>query len=343
VGTKGDLPRLSWPRAEGRLGESLHPSVTTAGPSWANTAFPVGVVMVEWNIGNGGSSYPPKARRGVGGPLLPSRPRPAGPVGVGIMSKDHDVPAIRITFNSDCYSLPAPEPPDQDEIRRQKEFNEALAREHAADARTVQREIAADPLPPAESAVLGTLRKLVAEIEELRRRPNANPWDRPTLRREILISQIPGIRDLSTYCNIKLLQYVTTKALDRVARRLVRRLKEPFDVVDRLTIVEAMAILTEQRSEPKLEPAVVLGNFGDKPRIRGKEVSRLSKPRFDVIEALLNDWPKRLSKDELIAVSGHQDAVNILTRLNRHTKHTEWASVIELARERCVGYGIARY
>jgi hypothetical protein len=88
-------------------------------------------------------------------------------------------------------------------------------------------------------------------------------------------------------------------------------------------------------------PPVILGDLGDKPRVRGEEVPPLNKPRFDVIKALLDVWPKRLSKDELIAKSGHQDAVGILRRLAKHKRRPEWASVIELAGERCVGYGIA--
>jgi hypothetical protein len=91
---------------------------------------------------------------------------------------------------------------------------------------------------------------------------------------------------------------------------------------------------------PKLvTPPVALGKYGEKPRIRGKEVSALNPPRHNVIGALLKEWPERLSKDELVQKSGHSDAVNILKRL---VLLPEWASVIELAGERCMGYGIAR-
>jgi len=87
---------------------------------------------------------------------------------------------------------------------------------------------------------------------------------------------------------------------------------------------------------------VVLKARTDRPLVRGKGVACLNQAGFNVIKALLIVWPERLSKDELVKKSGHKDAVGILTRLSKHKKRTEWASVIELAKERCMGYGIAR-
>ena len=117
------------------------------------------------------------------------------------------------------------------------------------EAERARRGIAADPFLPPEAATLGTLRALMAEIEELRQRLGTHPPNVPALRRMVLISQIPGIYDLHRYCNIELLQCVSIGALDEVARRLVRRLREPFDVIDQLTIGQAMAILNEQSLE----------------------------------------------------------------------------------------------
>ena len=68
---------------------------------------------------------------------------------------------------------------------------------------------------------------------------------------------------------------------------------------------------------------------------------RLSIARYNVVKALVNVWPGSLNKDDLVTKSGHSDAVNILSRLHKQKKSPEWASAIELAGERGVGYRIA--
>jgi hypothetical protein len=59
----------------------------------------------------------------------------------------------------------------------------------------------------------------------------------------------------------------------------------------------------------------------------GKEVERLTKPGYDVVKALIETGPPGLSKDALVAKSGHGDAVNILKRL---AKQPLWQEVISL-------------
>jgi hypothetical protein len=88
-------------------------------------------------------------------------------------------------------------------------------------------------------------------------------------------------------------------------------------------------------------PAVILGKPSDKPKVRGKEVPRLSGPRYNVVKALSDAWPGSLSKDELVRKSGHSDAVNILKRLHGNERTPDWASAIELAEDPGVGYRIA--
>jgi hypothetical protein len=88
-------------------------------------------------------------------------------------------------------------------------------------------------------------------------------------------------------------------------------------------------------------PSVVLGELKDRPKIRGVEVPRLSRARYDVVRALLAVWPETLNKDELVARSGHGGAVGILKALKQNKKSPEWASAIDLPGERGVGYRIA--
>jgi hypothetical protein len=88
-------------------------------------------------------------------------------------------------------------------------------------------------------------------------------------------------------------------------------------------------------------PAVTLGKQSDQPKIRGKAVPHLSTTRYNVVKALLNAWPGSLNKDELVTKSGHRDAVNILRRLHDQSRTPEWATAINLAGTRGVGYRIA--
>lgn len=74
--------------------------------------------------------------------------------------------------------------------------------------------------------------------------------------------------------------------------------------------------------------SVWLGKPGDRPKIRGKHVPRLTPARYNVIKALLDRWPDGLSKDELVTESGHGDAVNIVKTIYKLSP--EWTSAIKL-------------
>jgi hypothetical protein len=127
--------------------------------------------------------------------------------------------------------------------------------------------------------------------------------------------------------------------LDPSKRRAPRLLAEAADALRAVLGGEAAA--KGEAAAPPSGCPVVLGGPGDKPKIRGAEVGRLNRPRYDVIKALLDVWPERLGKDQLAEKSRHTDAVGILDRLAHHKRHTEWRTVIELAGQRCIGYGIA--
>jgi hypothetical protein len=86
---------------------------------------------------------------------------------------------------------------------------------------------------------------------------------------------------------------------------------------------------------------VILGDVGSKPTIRGVEVDPLTPARHAVITALLNVWPKGLTKDKLATESGHGDAVNLLKQIRKSSPL--WKSVILLPGKtgRGLGYRIA--
>ncbi len=81
--------------------------------------------------------------------------------------------------------------------------------------------------------------------------------------------------------------------------------------------------------EAAAEPMVVLGEFGDEPRVNGRKKVRLTLPQFHVLTALMEAGEIGLSQDELKRDSGHGDPVNTLKRLAK--ADGDWHSVIRLA------------
>jgi hypothetical protein len=88
--------------------------------------------------------------------------------------------------------------------------------------------------------------------------------------------------------------------------------------------VDLPAIMT-----PAPVTAVILGEFGDEPIVNGIRKARLTKPRHDVLKALLATGDGGLGKDSLATKSGHSDASRILRRLV--DSDPDWASVIQMA------------
>jgi hypothetical protein len=84
-------------------------------------------------------------------------------------------------------------------------------------------------------------------------------------------------------------------------------------------------------------PVVLGGSAMDDVVVLGKP-KRLTKPRYDVIKALVNAFPQTLTQDQLIAKSDHSDAVGILKRLAR--RDPDWKVVIKLAGSTGGGYGL---
>ena len=64
----------------------------------------------------------------------------------------------------------------------------------------------------------------------------------------------------------------------------------------------------------------------------------LSTPQYAVIKALVNAYPKRPNKDELIRESHREDARKILKRLAGSSE--VWNSVIDMAGTPRRGYGL---
>jgi hypothetical protein len=65
---------------------------------------------------------------------------------------------------------------------------------------------------------------------------------------------------------------------------------------------------------------------------------RLTRGRYNVIQTLVNAFPATLTKDELIRLSGHSDAVNMLKALANGD--ADWRTVIRIAGSTGGGYGL---
>ncbi len=83
-------------------------------------------------------------------------------------------------------------------------------------------------------------------------------------------------------------------------------------------------------------PQVILGGQHEEPIVCGVKQKILTYATYNVVKALV--LAKRpLTKDELVAKSGHLDAINILKRL---AKDPDWKEVIQLAGSPGKGYSI---
>jgi hypothetical protein len=74
---------------------------------------------------------------------------------------------------------------------------------------------------------------------------------------------------------------------------------------------------------------VILGKRSDEPTVNGRRKHRLTKARYDVVEALLAAGDDGLSKDCLAIESKHGDANRVLKRLA--DSDPDWAQAIQMA------------
>jgi hypothetical protein len=77
------------------------------------------------------------------------------------------------------------------------------------------------------------------------------------------------------------------------------------------------------------QASVILRGPGDPVIVCGKEKSKLTRPQYDVIKALLAAGEDGLSKDKLDECSSHNYAYKILQRLR--DSDPDWAKVIQMA------------
>lgn len=76
--------------------------------------------------------------------------------------------------------------------------------------------------------------------------------------------------------------------------------------------------------------SVVLRGPTECPLVLGREVPRLTQPRYDIIQALIAAGEKGLSLDQIKRFSGHDTAEKTLKGLSKNKKATEWKQVILL-------------
>lgn len=91
-------------------------------------------------------------------------------------------------------------------------------------------------------------------------------------------------------------------------------------------------------SRPNPRPSVELRDAKDGPIVLGKVKKKLTQPQYNVIQTLLKSGDVGLTKDELAAKSGHEDARGILKRLAE--KDEDWKKVIHFAGMTGGGYRI---
>jgi hypothetical protein len=97
---------------------------------------------------------------------------------------------------------------------------------------------------------------------------------------------------------------------------------EPITTPEEVTLVPAETPLREDQR------FLVLGPRSGQPQIGGRAKKRLTRPQYDVVEALVKAGEKGLSLDELKTKSKHNGAREILARLR---KDPDWAAVILMA------------
>lgn len=91
-------------------------------------------------------------------------------------------------------------------------------------------------------------------------------------------------------------------------------------------------------SDPEGErEAVVLGPPGEGPIVCGVKKPPLTAPQYRVIR-VLKEQARRLNKDELVLLSGHEDARRILKRLA--AADPDWRAVIYFPGGKRDGYGL---
>lgn len=106
--------------------------------------------------------------------------------------------------------------------------------------------------PPDPTTIEG-LTRLVAEVEQMFARWN---WEfvpetaRAAQRYHKAAVQAPGYEPLAAYIKTHLRQYVTTKSLNRLACCLARARQQGRYETGRLTLVEAVEILTSGDGSP---------------------------------------------------------------------------------------------
>ena len=89
-----------------------------------------------------------------------------------------------------------------------------------------------------------------------------------------------------------------------------------------------------------LIPPVILGTRHDLPVVAGtRSLTPLTKAQYAVVKALVEAGHKYVSKDDLVRLSGHGDAVNLLKKLCDQSPL--WSKVIALPKIKGRGYRIS--
>jgi hypothetical protein len=94
------------------------------------------------------------------------------------------------------------------------------------------------------------------------------------------------------------------------------------------TFLRRLELRLEQATPPATtpSPAVVLAGMTKQPIVHGKPKPVLRHAQYNVVQALVDAVDTGLTKDQLVAQSGHSDARGILKRLA--DSDPDWRSVI---------------
>jgi hypothetical protein len=145
-----------------------------------------------------------------------------------------------------------------------------------------------DPLPDPSELTIGGLARIVWDIEKLHEAAGASreAWDGKytwdvsdrLVRRMNVMNKAPGFSEFLVYLNAEIGMPVIPEALKEVERRLARRLRQSFEDVRRLKLVEAVAILNAPEAGVHTPPPVPDGKSGSTIRGEPGPVERDAEP-----------------------------------------------------------------
>jgi hypothetical protein len=200
-------------------------------------------------------------------------------------------------------SLSSDQPLDA-EAKEHARLVEEYIREFQGATEEERREEMADPLPSPAQMTLGLLDRITRESQLIHNSAGASPgfWDgkyterqrRALIRRELLLNQTPGLKELVKYLNHEFGESVTLASMKQLYQRLARELDLSFEEVSRFTCEDALRVLRTNASEkPKRE------STGDpvesaKPKKTGKRRGRTAG--VNKIEMALTELRRRLKE-----------------------------------------------